>query len=152
MRALTFSRSPATPPYPAIDTVRSLSHSNTLSLFGHQPDMNGTDIFGLLTGGLGVLGFLWSLAQWLSPYTRFSALQRTVQRLECLVEEVEDRGVRLDVGVMREIWARYHRCDLYYLFPYEIHLTIYFSEFTKSTTICVYRPSSSPPSCTPRSL
>jgi predicted alpha/beta hydrolase len=83
--------------------------------------MNATDIFGVFTGGLGVLGFLWSLAQWLSPYTRFSALQRTVQRLEYLVEEVEDRGVRLDIGVMREIWARYHRCNPYYLLAYEIN-------------------------------
>jgi hypothetical protein len=77
--------------------------------------MNGTDIFGLFTGGLGVLGFLWSLAQWLSPYARFAALKHTVQRLECLVEEVEDRGVRLDVSAMREIWARYHRCNPHYL-------------------------------------
>jgi hypothetical protein len=84
--------------------------------------MNATDIFGLFTGGLGVLGFLWSLAQWLSPCARFSALQRTVQRLECLVEEVENRGVRLDVNVMREIWARYHRCDPFYLFTHEINL------------------------------
>jgi hypothetical protein len=113
--------------------------------------MNGTDIFGLFTGGLGVLGFLWSFAQWLSPYTRISALKCTIQQLDRLVDEVTNGGGRLHVGVMGEIWECYHRCDPYYLFAGAINLMLALTEFTKSTITCAYTRSSRPPSCIPRS-
>jgi hypothetical protein len=76
--------------------------------------MNGTDIFGLFTGTLGVLGSLWSLAQWLSPYTRLYALQRSLQHLDRLFDEVVDGGVRLDANVMQGMWQHYSRCVSHY--------------------------------------